>query len=361
MTLKAANSNATDALSREQQRARFLARSPYFAARLVQLGSDASIRQYFRLEEGPQPALLMDAPSAALTPPCPPGADKKQRLRLGYSALVRGSGNSIVAYTAASRILSGLGLIVPRVIDSDSETGFAIIEDLGSERVADAASSRMREAELYHLAADSLDLLRSQPASAGRHHGWHFQTYDRLAYRTEVELLVDWYIPHRFERRVDDIKRHRLDEAWCSVFGDLSPPRHYCHRDYHAENLMVVGHQIGVLDFQDLMVGQAAYDWVSLIEDTRRDLDKGLAEDLYLRGYQCADDPAAFRRDYAILAAQRNAKILGLFARLAQRDGKKRYLSLLDRVESFFKDDLKRPDVAPVAEALADIVPELTA
>lgn len=357
--MTAANSNEN--LLRTDQRKRFIASSNFADADIVRLGSDASIRQYFRLEGGPVPALLMDAPSASLVPPCPPGADKEQRRSLGYSALVRGSGNSILAYESAAQVLTNVGLWVPRVLAKSIEGGFAIVEDLGETRVADAARDRQQERELYHLAADNLDLLRANTAHVLGTEAWQFQTYDTLAYRTEAELLSSWYIPHRLQRKLTDEQKALLDDAWVGVLHELSPPRNWCHRDFHAENLMVVDGRVGVLDFQDLMIGQAAYDWASLIEDARRDLSPTLAKELHDRGVQGADDPAAFARDYAILAAQRNAKILGLFARLAARDGKPRYLDLLPRVEAFFRADLERPDLAPLREVLADIAPELLA
>ena len=357
--MTAANSNEN--LVRAEQRDRFLAASSFAQANVVRLGSDASIRQYFRLEGGPVPALLMDAPSAAITPPCPPGADKDQRRALGYSALVRGSGNSIVAFQSAAEVLARAGLWVPRVLEHDVQEGLAIVEDLGEVSVADAAKNRIQELELYHLAADNLELLRANSAHSVGPEDWVFQTYDTLAYRTEAELLASWYLPHRLKRKLTDAQHSMLDEAWVSLLRDLSPPRHWCHRDFHAENLIVADGRVGVLDFQDLMIGQAAYDWVSLIEDARRDISPTLAREIYDRGVQGADDPEAFVRDYAILAAQRNTKILGLFARLAVRDGKPRYLDLLPRVEAFFRQDLARPDLAPLRDVIADIAPELVA
>jgi len=357
MKFSAANNN--DAPGRAGERAAFLRGTDFATAEIVPLGSDASIRQYFRLVGGPAPALLMDAPAAATTPPCPPGADKDERRSIGYSALVRGSGNSIAAYEAAAAVLDGAGLLVPRLLARDLRAGFAIVEDLGDQRVADAATDRQRETELYHLAADGLDLLREKSATADPERPWPFQTYDTLAYRTEAELLASWYLPHQCNRTLTKEEAHRLDEAWVSVLRELSPPKHWCHRDFHAENLMVSEGRVGVLDFQDLMVGQAAYDWASLIEDARRDISMALARDIYERGVRGADDPETFARDYAILAAQRNAKILGLFARLAVRDGKQRYLELLPRVEAFFKNDLQHQDLTPVREVLLDLAPEL--
>ncbi|MEM1380046.1 MAG: phosphotransferase [Pseudomonadota bacterium] len=333
--------------------------SPFAGAAIIRLGSDASIRQYFRLDGGPRPALLMDAPDAATAPPCPPGADPAERERLGYGALVRGSGSSLIAYEAAARMLAARGVRVPEVLRSDVRGGFAIIEDLGAARVADVAHDPAIETRLYQQAADLLDVLRSEPAAPGEAFGWAFQTYDALAYRTEAALLAQWYFPKILHRTLTEQEVVELDHAWAETFDLLSAPNALVHRDFHADNLMVVGDGIGVLDFQDLMIGQPAYDWASLIEDARRDVSIDLRTALYQRGVARAANAEAFERDYAILAAQRNAKILGLFARLAARDGKERYLDLIPRVLDFFREDLERPALARVQRLLQHLAPEV--
>ncbi|NNU16093.1 phosphotransferase [Parvularcula sp. ZS-1/3] len=344
---------------RAAERSAFLERTDWASARIVPLGSDASIRQYFRLEDGPEPALLMDAPAAAMEPPCPPDADERRRRKLGYGAMVRGSANSLLAYKATAEVLAERGLLVPRMLADDLEHGFAIVSDLGAELVSDASTKPEREAELYRRAADALDKLREKEAKPGDVHGWPVQAYDYLAYGAEVALLDEWFLPYAYGKKLADEERTRLADAWGAVFAKLSPARHYVHRDFHADNLVVTEERIGVLDFQDLMVGQAAYDWVSLIEDARRDVTPGLREELYARAVSGADDPHAFETDYAILGAQRNAKILGLFMRLVHRDGKPRYESLIPRVRNFFLQDLARPPLAEVRGVLVDLCPEL--
>ncbi|MEO1043264.1 MAG: phosphotransferase [Pseudomonadota bacterium] len=345
--------------SRAEARARFLASTPWAEASVEPLGSDASIRQYFRLIGGPHQALLMDAPTASVEPPCPPGASNEERRALGYVAMVRGPGNALPAYHAASIILEECGLLVPSMVEMDAAHGFGIVEDLGDQRVALASFTPGVEERLYGAAADALDALRSCPAVRGPRHGWVFQTYDAFALETEAGLLAEWFFPKVLGRALSAEDHQRLASAWSLVIAQLSPPENWVHRDFHADNLMVCGDRVGVIDFQDLMVGQAAYDWASLIEDARRDVAPEVRASLYERGVAGAKDPKAFAHDYAILAAQRNAKILGIFARLAHRDGKRRYLDLLPRVRRFFAADLERPAVAPVRANIADIAPEL--
>ena len=148
----------------------------------------------------------------------------------------------------------------------------------------------------------------------------------------------------------------------------LSRPRALVLRDYHAENLIWLPHRrgikrVGLIDFQDALLGSPAYDLASLLEDARRDIDP-LFADAMLQRYKAAAsalddfDPNQLDREYAILAAQRNAKILGIFARLAKRDGKDRYLTLLPRAERLFRQDLKRPALNPVADFMKRQFPD---
>ena len=344
---------------RAEERAAFLSSTPWSGATVIPLGSDASIRQYFRLEGGPSAALLMDAPSAAQEPPCPPEASEAQSRQLGYGALVRGSGSSLVAFEAAAQVLASCGVLVPKVMTRDLERGFAIVDDLGEQLISDVAKDPSGEARLYHAAADVLERLRSVEQEPGDAHGWPLQTYDSVAYLEEVRLLTEWYLPKVLGRELTDGDVDALDAVWSEAFQQLSAPRHLVHRDFHADNLLLSRGTIGVLDFQDLMIGQAAYDWMSLIEDARRDTPRALREELYQRGVQGSDDPTAFETDYAVLAAQRNAKILGLFARLAYRDGKRRYLDLMPRVLKFFTMDLSREPLKNVRQELERLAPEL--
>ena len=126
-------------------------------------------------------------------------------------------------------------------------------------------------------------------------------------------------------------------------------------RDYHAENIMLLrpeqgaGEQ-GVIDFQDALVGHPAYDLVSLLQDARRDVSPALEAKMLARYRECAGCDDAFEADYARLGAQRNTKIVGIFARLNERDGKPRYLDMIPRVWEALERDLAHPALAPVAQ-----------
>ena len=131
-------------------------------------------------------------------------------------------------------------------------------------------------------------------------------------------------------------------------------------RDYHAENIMLLGglEKQGLLDFQDALVGHRAYDLVSLLQDARRDVSPEVETAMLTHYLDRAGDQPEFRADYARLGAQRNAKIVGIFVRLWQRDGKPRYLDLIPRVWALLERDLAHPALAPVTEWFAANVPD---
>ena len=196
-----------------------------------------------------------------------------------------------------------------------------------------------REDALYEAAIDILIALHAEEALPA-------EPYDRAVLRREADLLVEWYCPAIGVE--PDIAAYHA--AWDEVFDLALPTRPVTVlRDYHAENLMLTGNGLGLLDFQDALAGHAAYDLVSLLQDARRDVAPELEAKMlaYYRG-RVGDDPR-FDDAYHVLGAQRNAKIIGIFTRLWFRDGKPRYPTLCPRVWRYLDRDLAHPALAPVA------------
>ncbi|MEP7221131.1 MAG: phosphotransferase [Novosphingobium sp.] len=296
----------------------FLSKAGWTAAAIEPLPGDASFRRYFRIRKGDRTAMLMDAP--------PPNEDPAPFLR-------------------AARWLEGNGLRAPRILHEAPEQGLVLLEDFGTVRMRDYLDEWPDdEREIYAAAIDALKELHYLP-------GGPFVDYTKTEYQRESRLFVDWYCPAQ-NLYVDG---NGWTAAWDEVLAPMMPrqrPGVCVLRDYHAENLMLLGalHVQGLLDFQDALVGHRAYDLVSLLQDARRDVSPELeAEmlDYYLADYK--DDADEFRADYARLGAQRNAKIVGIFVRLWRRDGKPRYLVMIPRVWALLERDLAHPALAPVA------------
>lgn len=295
----------------------FLAAAGWGSAAIEPLPGDASNRRYFRLRGSKGTAMLMHAP--------PPGEDPEPFIR-------------------AARWLDSNGLRAPLIHAEDAGQGFVLLEDFGEVRMREYLDAWPQdESEVYVHAVDALLQLHRLPPGP-------FTQYSLAEYQREAKLFIDWFCPAR-GLYVDG---KSWTEAWDEALGPLlsrQRPGVTVLRDYHAENIMLVGglEKQGLLDFQDALVGHPAYDLVSLLQDARREVDPALEAamlDYYIA--QSGTD-ANFAADYARLGAQRNAKIVGIFVRLWKRDGKPRYLDYIPRVWALLERDLAHPALAPVA------------
>jgi len=289
----------------------FLAASGWGDADILPLAGDASFRRYFRVVAPGRRAVLMDAP--------PPHEDPRPFLHVaGY--------------------LRGLGFHAPEILASDLAEGLVLLEDFGDGRMKEAIEADpARETPIYAQAIDLVAELHRHPAAPLR-------PYDMAEYQREAGLFTDWYAP---AVGIDvDIDGHRA--AWAEALAPIADVRAVTVlRDYHAENIMLLdGGRLGLLDFQDALAGHPAYDLVSLLQDARRDVTPEL-EAAMLAHYDGLGP--LDRGAYALLGAQRNAKILGIFTRLWKRDGKPRYLAYQPRVWAYLERDLAHPALAPVA------------
>lgn len=341
----------------------FLAPTPFADAALLALAGDASSRRYYRLRKNDASALLMHAPPAAESAPCPPDAAADERRRLGYNAMARLAGANLTAFSAIAAFLREKGLAAPQVYALDRENGFALIEDFGDDLFARVATPQ-NENELYAAAIDALTQMRERAPSRPADPDFQLLDYDSCALRSEAELLIDWYWREKSGAAPSEATRAEFAEIFGAAMADLSAPHAFVHRDFHAENLIwrrdgEGAARVGLIDFQDGLFGCSAYDVVSLLEDARRDVSQELAEAMIARYKEQLSTEAreAFDRDYALLAAQRNMKILGVFARLARRDGKLRYLSFMPRVEAHIRKDLARPPLQDMRAFLRRAMP----
>ncbi|MGD9542917.1 MAG: tRNA (adenosine(37)-N6)-threonylcarbamoyltransferase complex ATPase subunit type 1 TsaE [Methylocystis sp.] len=316
------------------------------------LQGDASTRAYERLEKpNGQRAILMISPARPDGPPI--------RYGKSYSAIARLAEN-VVPFVALSQGLRGLGLSAPEVYARDADAGLLIIEDLGGEGVVDRNGPIV---ERYLEAAGALARLHAQrlPDVIAIEGDGDYQIppYDLDAQLIEVELLVDWYLPRLKAHLASGARAIFLNMWRQTLHGVASAAPTWTLRDYHSPNLLWLAHRrgparIGILDFQDCVLGNPAYDMASLGQDARVDVPDDLELKLlasYAKLRREADpgfDMAEFAKAYAVLAAQRATKILGIFARLDQRDGKPQYLAHLPRVESYLRKSLRHPALAEI-------------
>jgi tRNA threonylcarbamoyl adenosine modification protein YjeE len=319
------------------------------------LQGDASVRRYGRFVCGPRPGVvLMDWPRQPDGPAIRNG--------LPYSRLAH-LAEDVRPFVAVANALQTAGLTVPRIHAQDLDNGFLLLDDLGDRVFGhEVETGAADQATLWRAATEALVALSDFPpprtlpvAGDGEH---HLSAYDSDAMAIETELIVDWYWPALHGSEVAPAERMEFVALWADIFARLAAmPPAWVLRDYHSPNLLWLPERegiarVGVIDFQDAMRGPAAYDLVSLLQDARVDVAPELEAQLF--EHYCAGiaargmgfDREAFSFAYAALGAQRNTKIVGIFARLAQRDGKPGYLRHIPRLWHYLERDLAHPQLA---------------
>jgi tRNA threonylcarbamoyl adenosine modification protein YjeE len=340
-------------LARLKALAEFLAKTPYAEADAEYLQGDASTRAYARLVRPDRSAILMNAPRQ---PDGPPIRDGKP-----YSALVH-LAEDVAPFVAVGEELRRRGLAAPAIYAFDLDQGFLIIEDLGDKVFGAEIARGTPIGELYAPAVDVLLAIAEDPPPGllpiEGHAPHALPAYDAEALLTEALLLVDWFWPAVRGAPPPEAVREEFAALWQPLLAAAaSADKALILRDFHSPNLMWLPgraglQRVGLLDFQDALSGPAAYDLVSLLQDARLDVPEALEAELLAR--YCAARAAsdgefssdAFRTLYATLGAQRNSKILGIFARLAKRDGKRGYLTHIPRVARYLERNLVHPALA---------------
>lgn len=333
---------------------RLIEASGFAGASRRRFAADASARRFETVQAGADRAVLIDS---APLPPQPVLRDG-----LSYRQLVH-LADGVDAVVAVTEALRARGLRAPRTLGADLSAGLVLQEDLGRGSVVEAGRP---VAERYLAAAELLARLHGAPPQADLPlpdacggGSYRLPRFDPRAMRVEAELFLQWYLPHMGET-VSDALEETFAACWAPLFECASRDRNWVLRDYHSPNLIwredgEGTDRLGLVDTQDAMIGPAAYDVASLAMDARVDVPAELEQQIvahYLarrRETFPGFDEAAFRRDYAIMGAQRATKILGIFTRLAVRDEKPGYLVHLPRVREYLTRCLRHPELAELA------------
>ena len=311
----------------------------------------------------------MDQPPSLETKPCPPNATPAERAELGYNALTRLAAGRVDAFIAVAGWLRARGLSAPTVFASDSGSGFAVLEDLGDDLFARLLADGSDEAVLYNAATDVLLALHAvEPPDTIVAGGakWPLLTYDGVALQTYTDLFIEWFptltgTPAYDGEGIDEWEAiwtpvRRLADDGGSVF---------CHRDFHAENLIWLpartgAARVGLLDFQDAVKAHPVWDLSMLLHDARRDVSPEREAAVLARYLEARPDldRDVFIAHYHHLGAINIVRILGLFARLVARDGKPRYRAFMPRLWRYLDTCLKADGPAGLRGWLHRNVPE---
>lgn len=297
--------------------------------------NDASFRRYFRVrfDDGRPSLVAMDAP---------PGREDCR------------------PYVHAAELLAAAGVHVPAVHAHDFDQGFLLLSDLGDTTYLAALGERSAD-RLYGDALDALVLIQ-QASRPGV-----LPDYSRELLARELALFPDWYVAGQLGRELTAAQRQALEGSFALLLANnLAQPRVFVHRDYHSRNLMLTEPNPGILDFQDAAYGPLTYDLVSLLRDAYIPWPEERVIHWCIRywekarkaGLPVAADFAAFYRDFEWMGAQRQLKVLGIFARLWRRDGKDGYLRDQPLVMRYLRGTCERyRELAPLARLLDELEP----
>jgi aminoglycoside/choline kinase family phosphotransferase len=309
----------------------FLASCGWEDAEILPLAGDASFRRYFRVVAGERSAVLMDAP--------PPHENPRP-------------------FIAVAEWLVSRGLSAPEILARDLDRGLLLLGDFGDSRLRETLDEDPgRERGFYEMATDVLVHLHRHPPMAG------LPPHGLDQWLEELKLFTEWYCPAVGIRVDGQAYQAVWREALAPIAADGLGPVTVL-RDYHAENIMLVDGRSGVahfglLDFQDALSGHPAYDLASVLQDARRDVPPELERAMIDRYLAATGNGETFERAYWALAAQRNARILGVFTRLWKRDDKPGYRRFQPRMWGLLERDLAQPNLQPVREWFdANVPPE---
>jgi len=340
----------------------FLTTAGYIDAERRHMAGDASTRSYARLVRGGISEILMNYPARVDRQLIYDGKSYLEAVHLA---------DEIKPFVAIGRALYARGFSAPAIHHTDLETGFLISEDLGDGGVIEGDPPRPI-VERYEAATDVLVALHRQnlPATlpvAGSS-PYVIPVFDVEAMLIEVSLLLDWYLPDRGVR-VSDAMRDEFNAIWRDILAPvLEKPETWVIRDFHSPNLIWRAERrgiarVGIIDFQDAVLGPAAYDVASLAQDARLDIPEDVEIALlsrYVLGRRTHNpvfDAAGFAATYAVMSAQRNTRLLGVFSRLNRRDGKPHYLRHQPRIFTYLSRSLNHPAMRSAGDWYAAHLP----
>ena len=320
-------------MDRAEQLRRWLNATLGTEVSIAPASDDASFRRYFRVRRGgSQPSLIaMDAPP-----------DKE----------------SCEPFVRVAGLFSEAGVHVPEIHAQDLVQGFLLLSDLGDTTYLAALDERSAGV-LYGHALDALVRIQlaSRPGA--------LPDYDLALLERELHLFPEWYVSRQLRKELAPAQTEVLEQVFSAILANnLAQPRAFVHRDYHSRNLMVCDPCPGILDFQDAVYGPITYDLVSLLRDAYISWEEERVIDWTVRywekarkaGLPVAGDFADFYRDFEWMGAQRQLKVLGIFARLSLRDGKDAYLKDQPLVMAYLRRTCERyRGLAPLARLLDEL------
>ena len=352
--------------NRFEQISTFLAHAGWQDASVNWFDQDASTRRYARLmRQDGSSAILMDAPRVE-DDPCTPDMTAETRQRLGWNAMTRLASSRVDAFVLIANHIREAGLRAPTIFAHDTGLGLALLEDFGEKReFARLIEQGMDEAPLYAQAAKDLAQLHRHPKPGLLKQDadcWPILEFDDVALGANADLFADWFHQYDDAACMTDADRAKWERVKDNLIQQaVAFPREFTLRDYHAENLLWLPEgRIGLLDFQDAVIGWDAWDMAMLTQDARRAVSREAAE-LAIKTYldESGKDEAPFQARLAVIGTLNALRIAGVFARLVKRDGKPRYNDFMPRQILMLKRNLAHPAAAEMRAFIAETAPSV--
>ena len=272
--------------------------------------------------------------------------------------------DKIDAFIAIARLLAQNGFAAPEIYACDYERGLALMEYLGSAGIADAGAPIVNR---YEAALDVMVSMHEAQwpdcVKLENNVSHKIEDYDERALMGEIGLLPRYYAPHKLGRKLTETEQTDFDDIWRALLSNLrgenAAETSLALRDYHSPNVIwreekKGNDRIGLIDFQDALIGPTAYDIASIVQDARLDIEEDVQN--HLADYYCRKrrarksefDEEKFRGHLALMQAQRACKVLGIFVRLKERDAKPDYMGHLPRIELYLRQSLRHETLAPL-------------
>tara|TARA_B100000780_G_scaffold105042_1_gene73543 strand:+ start:1503 stop:2474 length:972 start_codon:yes stop_codon:yes gene_type:complete len=319
-------------VSRINQIEGFLKSNQIEIKNLIPIKNDASFRKYFRIDK----KILMDADPTL--------------------------GEDVSSFININNLLNEFQLNVPEIYSIDKENGFLLLEDLGEDIFSKILDNKNEE-KLYKQAIEILAEIHKKDLNEFNYSILP-KKYSIEKLLQESQLFIDWYLKKFLKLDISKTEIKDFSDIISKIFSSLEPKlEKLVLRDYHVDNLILqsskVGlKQVGILDFQDAVIGQSSYDLISIIEDVRRPITKDLKTSLIdyfvdLTGY----DLNNLKNELAFYSVQRNLKILGIFCRLSIRDNKPNYMSYNNNAWIYIESNLNNPIMKDLQNWIKKILP----
>ena len=280
--------------------------------RLKKITSDASFREFYRLYKGNKSSIIVFT--------------KRDMFK------------NLILYSSINKFLRSYGILAPKIISQNFNKGFMEIEDFGEISLFNKIKNSKKKLRFYKQCVDVIIKIQKiypiKKVLLPKRKYFRFSKYDLKNLQNESDLFFNWYLKGTIKKKIPKKAIIKLKKELRNVYQKIHYKNNFLvHRDFHVSNIMVLGKKLGVIDTQDAIIGNPAYDLVSLIDDVRLSIPLKMKKDIFnyyvKKNFLTKEEIIKFKNDFDILSIQRNLKILGIFYRLFKRDKKPRYLKMM--------------------------------